>query len=368
VSGKALSAKWSDFAVAEDTFEASSIMTGWLLMLSAITQLVIRSEVVLYHEHLKPSILMAFIVVAFLFLIRPRLGSHVEWRGVLSALIVFATTAVGFTHLLANQGDWPLARIYTLIQNSTRDLLATVLGQDLATFSTSPLYLVAAAILLVSFAYQSYKGFLLFVAFLLVYGLYPWNVGIVTAYLLWAAGFFLVRQEVLYLPRTIEERLKLNRATRDLLLEARNRTLYDHEVRFLLVGSAEGDGKQQHIESQVRELANAGLLEFNPETKKVHPTPVLMNSFAPEGLGTMVNLLSSLAALILMGISLVYLAMPVDFLPESILGPIGLLDDIALLIFASLPLGSRALAKISGKRKLARGLLARDSDRDITQP
>ena len=360
-------AKKPFLGIENDPFEASTVVTGWLLMIAAVSQLILRSDVFLYREHLMPSILMAFVVVAFLFLIRPRLGSHVEWRGVLSALIVFATCAVGIMHLLANQGDWPLARIYMLIQDATRNVLSAVVGEDLATFSTSPLYLVCATILLVSFAYQSYKGFLLFVACVLLYGLYPWNVGIVTAYFLWAAGLFLVRQEVLYLPRAIEERLSLSRSARDLLIEARQRTLYEHEVRFLLADNSTKDDSFEKgiVQRQVKELANAGLLEFNPETKKVHPTPMLMNSFSPEGLGPVVKVLSGLAAFVLMVISLVYLAMPLDFLPESILGPIGLLDDIALLIFGSLPLGSRVVNKITARRSRTSGLPAQRSGRDI---
>ncbi len=336
-----------------ERYEQCTNLAGWLLMGLALGQLVLRGDPLLHREHLGAAMLIAFVVVAFLFLLRPRLGSYHEWKGAVSALVVFTTCAVGFTHVLANQGDWPVARLYALLQTSAGNFLSAFMGEELAKFSTSPLYLFCAAVLLISFAYQSYKGFLLVVAALLLYGLYPWDLGIATGYLLWFAGFCLISREVLYLPRAIEERLPMDAGMRDLLLEARRRTLYEHEVLFFLGGHAPAGPafQQAAADRQLKQLAGAGLLEYHAETKKIYPAPLLMDSFAPEGLPPVVNALSGLAAYVLLGLSLLYLAMPVDFLPEALLGPVGLIDDLVLCTLGAIPAGGRAWGAVTGRGK-----------------
>ncbi|MCF6283975.1 MAG: hypothetical protein L3K26_02120, partial [Candidatus Hydrogenedentes bacterium] len=175
--------------VAENRFEWTTYAVGWLLMISAIAQLTLRSGIWIYHGHLVPATILTLITVAFLFLLRPRLGSFYETPAVISAFVIFVTALMGLTHVLGNQGDWPLARLYQSLQGGVIEVLSKFAGEGVASISTSPLYLLCAFILLISFAYQSYKGFILFISLPLLYGLYPWDMGIITAYLLWFAGF-----------------------------------------------------------------------------------------------------------------------------------------------------------------------------------
>jgi hypothetical protein len=343
-------------AVADGRFEWATYVTGWLLMITAISQLILRSGLWIYHGHVVPATVLTLITVAFLFLLRPRLGSFHELPAVISAFVIFLTTLIGLTHVLANEGDWPLARLYQSLQGQVISLVGSVTGEGIATFGTSPLYLLCAFVLVLSFAYQSYAGFILFMSLPLIHGLYPWNLSILTAYLLWFAGFLLITRETVYLPRTVEERLPLRPALRELLLEARERPLTEREVLFYLGGDQDDEAHQAQTTREILALADAGLLEYSRDTGKVYATKVLEQSYLPPAIAHVIALLSTLASGVVLLLAGAYLLMPIDLLPEALVGPIGFLDDLVILGLGSLPLGARVL-------EMAKGVLGRRGTR-----
>ncbi len=340
-------------AASETRFEWATYITGWLLMLTAVSQLILRSGLWIYHGHLMPATVLTLITVAFLFLLRPRLGSYHELPAVVSAFVIFITALIGLTHVLGNEGDWPLARLYQSLQGQAVSLLGQVTGEGTATFFLSPLYLLCAFVLVLSFAYQSYAGFLIFMILPLAYGLYPWNLGILTAYLLWFAGFLLIARETVYLPRAVEERLPLRPALRELLLEVRERPLTEREVVFYLGGQEGDDEHQAQVNREITALADAGLLEYSRDTGKVYATKILEQSYLPQPIAKIIDLLSTLAGGVVLMLAGAYLLMPADLLPEALVGPIGYLDDFVLLALGSLPLGGRLMGLV--KRVTGRG-------------
>ena len=335
-------------AAAEHRYEWVTCGTGWLLMIAAVAQLILRSGLWIYHGHLVPATVLTLITVAFLFLLRPRLGSFHELPAVISALVIFVTALMGLTHVLGNQGDWPLARLYQTAQEAVIGLVGQFTGEGIASAGTSPLYLFCAFILLISFAYQSYKGFILFISLPLLYGLYPWDTGLVTGYLLWFAGFMLLWRDTLYLPRGVEERLHLRPALRELLLEARQRPLTEREVLFYLGGTNAGGTPPPHVQQEIEAIADAGLLEYSRDTGKVYPTKLLEQSYLPQPVAHAIELLSTVAGFIVFLLAGAYFLIPVDLVPEAIFGPIGYLDDLVLLAVGSLPAGTQIIGKLKG--------------------
>tara|TARA_R110001592_G_scaffold87648_1_gene258824 strand:+ start:332 stop:1420 length:1089 start_codon:yes stop_codon:yes gene_type:complete len=334
--------------VAEHRFEWTTNMVGWLLMISAISQLILRSGIWVHHAHVVPATVLTLITVAFLFLLRPRLGSFYEIPAVISAFVIFVTALMGLTHVLGNQGDWPLARLYQSLQGEVIALLSKAAGDGAATISASPMYLFCAFVLVTSFAYKSYKGFLLFISLPLLYGLYPWDLGLITAYLLWFSGFMLLWRETLYLPRGVEERLHLRPALREMLLEVRQRPLTDREVLFYIGGRNIDGATPPHVTRELNALADAGLLEYSRDTGKVYATALLEQSYLPQPVAHIIEMLSNLAGYIILLLAGAYFLMPYDLLPEGVFGPIGYLDDIVLLVLGSMPAGSQLLGKMKG--------------------
>lgn len=335
-------------AAAEHRFEWVTSATGWLLMISAVAQIILRSGLWIHHGHLAPATVLTLITVAFLFLLRPRLGSFHELPAIISALVIFVTALMGLTHVLGNQGDWPLARLYQTAEEGVIGLVGQFTGEGIASIGTSPLYLFCAFLLLISFAYQSYKGFVLFISLPLLYGLYPWDTGILTGYLLWFAGFLLLWRDTLYLPRGIEDRLQLRPALREMLLEARQRPLTEREVLFYLGGTNTGGDVPAHVRQEIEAVADAGLLEYSRDTGKVYPTKLLEQSYLPQPVAHVIDLLSTVAGFVVFGLGCVYFLIPLDFVPEVLFGPIGYLDDLILLAVGSLPAGSRMLGILKG--------------------
>lgn len=335
-------------AASDGRFEWATYFTGWALMITALSQLILRSGLWIYHGHLVPATVLTLITVSFLFLLRPRLGSFYELPAIVSAFVIFVTALIGLTHVLANEGEWPLARLYQSLQGEAVGLLQRVAGEGLATFGTSPLYLLCAFVLVLSFAYKSYAGFLLFMSLPLVHGLYPWNLGILTAYLLWFAGFMLIARETLYLPRAVEERLPLRPALRELLLEARERPLTEREVLFYLGGVHDDAVHQAQTNREIHALADAGLLEYSSDTGAVYATQILENSYLPQPVAQAIEMASTLAGGVVFLLAGAYFLMPFDLLPEGLVGPIGYLDDVVLLGLGSMPLGGRVAGMLKG--------------------
>ncbi len=322
------------------------LLAGWLLLVAAVVPAAFREGPYVARE-LPPAMLVAGIVVIFLFLLRPRLGSLYEWRGAANALLVFTTATLGFSHVLGNMGDWPLARLYRWAQSGAAGLLSYALGDGAASLLVSPLYLFCAMLLLASFAYRSYKGFVIFIVLVLAYGLYPFHADLLAGYLLWLAGFCLLLEEPLYLPRRLRPRLWLQGGMRDLLLELRERPLSARNALFYLGALANHDPRQlpPEVVEHLRQLASTGLVCYDPATQQLSPSPVLRTSDAPPGVAGVVDVLCFAAQAVVLLLGLLYFVMPVDFLPEAVLGPLGYLDDLVLLLLSALPLAGGLRAR-----------------------
>ena len=315
-------------------------MLGWGIMVASLGPVAFR-EGWIVPETRDAALVLAGIVLLFLFLLRPRLGSFYDVRGAISGLVVFSTCAAGFTHVLANRGDWTLARMYHSVQNSAAAALSDAVGSGAAEVAVSPLYLLLATTLLLSLAFRTLKGFQLFILLVLLYGLYPLRAEVVSGYLLWFAGYWLIVEEPLYLPARVEERVTFSRGGRDLLLELRHHPLPEEHALFLLCGRPVRSHRELDTGAmqELHQLAGSNLVEYDPASHMLRPTPALLGSDMPAGVAGIAETLSLLAGIVVLFVGILYFAMPFDLVPEGLVGPVGLLDDFVLLAFAALPAG-----------------------------
>lgn len=336
------------------------LLIGWGLLGASLVPIALR-EGLLVKAHVPGGVGLAALAVLVLFVLRPRLGSLYSWEGMVNCVVVFATAAIGFTHVLGGEGAWPLSRAYRVVQAAACEWLAKAVGDEVATLTTSPLYLIAAVVLLFSFAYKSYKGFLLLFGIVLAYGLIPFRPEMLATYLLWLAGFWLLMEDPLYLPRRIEERIHFSKGIRDFLCAVRDEPVPLRHALFLIAGKPVGDAASLPPETrqQLEALAGSGLVEFDPARSQFLPTPTLAASHTPPGVRSLVDLTSGLAGVAVLGIGALYLIVPADLLPEVLLGPIGLLDDLVVMGLSALPLGGMVLARLPGARPRATGVTTR---------
>lgn len=318
-------------------------LSGWLLMAAAVTQLGLREGAFFRSEHLLAAVVCALILTGFVFVLRPSLGTYYDGRAVLSALVIFATAAVGLSHVFDRDAAGLLFRGYAWLRSGLEWLMGKLIGAELAAFFSSPLYLFAALILAVSFAYRSTAVFVVFAVCLLLHGMVPPSAGVISMYLLWLAGFTLVLREPLFLPRRIEGRAAIGAAQRDLLLELRARPLHSGEA-LLLLGAPGMDAAAAAARAPelLRPLMDAGLLEYNPATGRIHATETLLASHTPQWVQATVNALSQICALLLFFCGLGYVVSPVDAVPDAV-PAIGWMDDLSLGAFCAAPLAMNLL-------------------------
>lgn len=319
---------------------------GWLLMVIAVAPVAMREQTIV-TDNTRAAMVLAGISLTFLFLLRPRLGSFYDWRGVMSGLVVFATSTVGFSFILANKGELTVERLYRSAQSSLIDLLSPAFSEPIAAFVVHPLYIIVAMILLISFAFKSYNGFLFVMALILVYGLFPFRPPLFVGYLLWFAGLWLVIDDALYLPRAVEERIAFSKGMRDLLVEVRKGPVSLNHALLLLTGQPlHGQHQLSPIHRhEMEQLAATNLIEFDGATQRFLATPTLSNSHTPPGVYALVEVSSMIASgLVLLGGGL-YLLWPLDLLPEALLGPVGYIDDLIIASMSTLPAARWFLTK-----------------------
>jgi hypothetical protein len=336
------------------------LIIGWLLLGASLVPIALR-EGLLVNSHVAGGVGLAALAVLVLFVLRPRLGSLYAWEGMVNCVAVFATSAIGFTHVLGGEGAWPLARAYRAVQAAACEWMAKAVGDEVAALTTSPLYLIAAVVLLFSFAYKSYKGFLLLFGVVLAYGLIPFRPEMLAAYLLWLAGFWLLIEDPLYLPRRVEERVHFSKGVRDFLCAVRDEPVPLRHALFLIAGRPVGDAAALPPETrhQLEALASTGLVEYDPARGQFFPTSTLAASHTPPGVRAIVDLTSGLASVAVLGIGALYLMIPTDLLPEILLGPIGLLDDLVVMGLSALPLGGMLMTRLPGTRSGTKGVVTR---------
>ena len=105
---------------------------------------------------------------------------------------------------------------------------------------------------------------------------------------------------------------------------------------------------------ELNSLADAGLLEYSRDTGKVYPTKLLEQSYLPQPVAHIIDMISSLAGVLIFLLAGAYLIVPADLLPEGLIGPIGYLDDIVLLALGSIPVGTQIVGKfksVVGRRR-----------------
>lgn len=329
-------------------------VTGWLLMILALSQLILRTQTFYHPEFATAATVSALIITAFVYLLRPSLGAWFEARSAISGIVIFATGAIGLTHVLGNQNTGWLSTAYGAMREQIETWVTLLLGEDLASFITSPLYLICAFVLIAAFAYRSFAVFVGFVVCLLVYGAVPFSLPILTAYLLWFAGFLLVTREALFLPARIERHVRLSPAQRDLLLELRERPLYRGEACLFLTGAnMSDDSNDAALGGALQPLADSGLVEYNPTTGRLHPGTAIQYSHAPHWVGVLSNALATLSALVLFLCGLGYFISPIDFMPDVVPG-VGFADDVVFLLLSSLPLGTNLFGLVQGRVRQAR--------------
>jgi len=88
---------------------------------------------------------------------------------------------------------------------------------------------------------------------------------------------------------------------------------------------------------QLKELAGTNLLEYDTHSGVFLASETLSKSYTPPGIRLVVEVLSAACSVVVLAGGFLYLAWPVDFFPEALLGPIGLIDDAIIASLSALP-------------------------------
>ncbi len=67
------------------------------------------------------------------------------------------------------------------------------------------------------------------------------------------------------------------------------------------------------------------------------------------------GLVKGIMKLIVLGVMFLYVVSPIDLLPEAVLGPIGLIDDLAVVVFGASFLGFDLFKGLKQKRATFQG-------------
>lgn len=313
---------------------------GWTLLLASVVPAALPLGSIVIPSMLLPAAILAALSLVFLFLLYPRLGSPYEVRGLINACLVFFTLMVLASHSLANRGDWLLARLWAFLQEAMVRTGASVVGDTAAAILFTPLYALIAFILLISLAYRSPKGFVIILCLVAVNGMVPLNPFLLVSYILWFSGFWLIQEDVLYLPTRLQERVSLGKHEKDMLLELRGGPLDVARALFVLTGGKKTQLSSLNFEEQqrLRLLAATGLVEADGRSQTFFPSASLRDSYLAPGIPGLVSVLGLVASVLLLVPCVLYLLSPVDMLPDPILPPLGFIDDIVLCILGSLPL------------------------------
>jgi hypothetical protein len=275
-------------------------------------------------------------------------------RGLCSASAVFLSILVLSSHALGNRGEWLLARIWEFLRETIVKVGATLVGDSAATILFTPLYALLALILLLSLAYRSPNGFVIVLCLVAINGLIPLNPYLLIGYIFWFSGFWLIQDDVLYLPSRVQERICLTKDEKDMLLELRNGPLDVARALFVLTGGKSTQLSSLSAEQQyrMRLLAGTGLIEVDSRAQMFYPSESLQDSYLARGVHELIGYLGVAASLLVLIPCGLYLISPIDLLPDPILPPLGFIDDIVLSVLASLPLIA------NGRHQLREALLA----------
>lgn len=337
------------------------LLAGWITLLAGAALPWIHYGPVAPDDALSALALTAVFTVFFLLLV-PVFGGLGEMRTTVSALIFSATFFLIVTYLLSIEGDWLVARLYQFVQGGFVKLLGLVVGDDLAKVVLSPLYLIVGIVLLVSFAMRNPTGFFVVLGLLLLNGLYPFKPFVLTGVLLWCAGLCLVKRPHFHLPTSILEVLSLDEEDERFLLELRERPLTQGQALLLLGHSPDpsilaipNQGRCEHIPDEALarmcRLSDAGLIEYDAASGKIQASQLLEESRVSPAGAKFVDTCSWMATLVLIGLAGAYFLIPVDLLPEALVGPIGYLDDAILAGISLLPLSKRVTDRLAKWRR-----------------
>lgn len=285
------------------------------------------------YLHLVPSLSIAFIITAFLLLLRPRIGTIRELRGISGALTVFGTTAI-WSSLVLGRGDTALL---TSIIDGFRSgiawfagLVSGPLGESAAALAMRPFALLLIGLVLASFVFRSYAGFLVAAGLFFGWGSLPPTTGLVAGALLWFAGFSLIAREALYLTSEEERHVRASPWLRRLLLECRDGSLDSGRLHLLL-------GTGNAARADLRFALDTGLVSYDPAHGRLCPSERLCTTTAPGFIHSLARFADGIARVSLVIAAVFYVVFPVDLLPEAVLGPIGYLDDLAVLLSSLWP-------------------------------
>lgn len=280
-----------------------------------------------------PSFAIAFVTTTFLLLLRPRIGTIREARGISAALTIFLTTAV-WSGILLGRGD---VSVLTSAADAIRGFVARCagmatgpLGEAAAALSMRPFALLLIGLVLFSFLIRSYTGFLLSGILFFLWGSLPPTSGMVAGALLWIAGFWMIAREALYLAPEEERHARHSPWLRRILLECREAPLDPKRLRLLL-----GTGRRARADLSF--AIDSGLLTYDPAAGRLLAGDRLLASVAPGFIHSMTRIVDGMVRVSLIAAALGYFILPVDLLPESVLGPIGYCDDLFFFVSALVP-------------------------------
>ncbi|NLV45216.1 MAG: DUF1232 domain-containing protein [Candidatus Hydrogenedentes bacterium] len=190
---------------------------------------------------------------------------------------------------------------------------------------------------------MSNTGFIVVICLLALNGLVPFRGELLFGYLFWFIGFLLIQDDVLYLPRRIDERIILTKGEKDFLIALREKPLSISQALFIL--TTEVQPKLELLSNyqldRLRILGATGLVEFHAETQTFYPSEELTDSYTAPGIAKISWVASYFCSFLIIVPCIVYFISPVDFLPEGFLGPIAYIDDLFLLALGALPLFSK---------------------------
>lgn len=315
-------------------------LLGWGLLLAASLVPGFSDGHYLVAEHSGAAFLYTALLIVFLTVVTPRLGSVYELQGVITILLLSASTFLILNHVLAHHGEGLFAWAYGGVQALFRAILSAMAGGVVAELTTSPLYLMSAAIVLAALAARRLEWLSLIYGVILLSGVYPISIPHVLAYLLWFAGLALVMETPLYLPAPLLQRLQLTSSMRHFLVTVRSKPLTEPQTIWHLSGSLDSQAPSPQCVKELSLLSAACLIEYDPAVRLVTAAPLLKDSAVIPGSATCLNFASLASQGILLVVAGVYVVIPLDLIPEGLVGPVGLIDDLVVAAVAAMPLAA----------------------------
>lgn len=315
------------------------LFCGWLLMISASVYAWRNGLSEVSGHRTLATILMVILGVACLFTLNI-LGSIHQLRTWISLIITCVTAYLIILLSLNNDSELFLAELFQKINQWIVDKAGGVVGAEIADL-LRPLEIICLFLILFGVAKKS--PVLIFAPYILVLlcAVFPPNTLLVAASLLWVAGFLLVKREPLLLSaETLQVLPALNEHDERFLRRLEDDALNEKQAIALLDNSpASGtEDRARYVRNRLEAFNREGLIGLEPQRGLLVGTHKLKNNAVGPIYAQFSNVLSLLASSVIIVLGIIYFMLPIDLLPEAVLGAVGWIDDVVIILFAGQPL------------------------------